>query len=49
MPIYHSLGQLPRKRHVVFLGLRYGVQDGTRGLDEVAGLASAILRRGLER
>ena len=33
----------------VFLGLRYGVQDGTRGLAEVAALANDLLRRGLER
>lgn len=33
----------------VFLGLRYGVQDGSRDLGEVAALANALLRRGLER
>ena len=33
----------------VFLGLRYGVQDGERGLDEVSALANALVRRGLER
>ncbi len=33
----------------VFLGLRFGVQDGGRGLDEVSALANALLRRGLER
>jgi AcrR family transcriptional regulator len=33
----------------VFLGLRYGVQDGSRKLEEVAELANALLRRGLER
>ena len=31
----------------VFLGLRFGVQDGTRPLEEVAGIANALLRRGL--
>ncbi len=33
----------------VFLGLRYGVQDGSRELEEVSALANALLRRGLER
>ena len=31
----------------VFLGLRFGVHDGARPLDEVAGIANALLRRGL--
>lgn len=31
----------------VFLGLRFGVQDGARPLQEVAGIANALLRRGL--
>ena len=31
----------------VFLGLRFGVHDGTRPLEEVAGIANALLRRGL--
>jgi len=31
----------------VFLGLRFGVQDGARGLDEVSALANALLRSGL--
>lgn len=33
----------------VFLGLRYGVQDGSRDLGDVSTLANALLRRGLER
>ena len=31
----------------VFLGLRFGVQDGERRLDEVAGIANALIRKGL--
>ena len=31
----------------VFLGLRFGVQDGARPIEEVAGIANALLRRGL--
>ena len=31
----------------VFLGLRYGVQDGARSLAEVSGIANALIRRGL--
>ena len=31
----------------VFLGLRFGVQDGERRLDEVAGIANALIRNGL--
>ena len=31
----------------VFLGLRFGVQDGERPLDEVAGIANALIRNGL--
>jgi hypothetical protein len=31
----------------VFLGLRFGVQDGSRPLDEVAGIANALIRNGL--
>lgn len=31
----------------VFLGLRFGVHDRDRPLDEVAGIANALLRRGL--
>ena len=31
----------------VFLGLRFGVQDGERPLDEVAGIANALIRKGL--
>ena len=31
----------------VFLGLRYGVQDGSRPLNEVAGIANALIRNGL--
>ncbi|QGN55098.1 TetR/AcrR family transcriptional regulator [Novosphingobium sp. Gsoil 351] len=31
----------------VFLGLRFGVQDGSRPLDEVAGIANALIRKGL--
>lgn len=31
----------------VFLGLRYGVQDGAADLDEVSASANALLRRGL--
>ena len=33
----------------VFLGLRYGVQDGERSLDEVAAIANALIRDGLGR
>jgi AcrR family transcriptional regulator len=33
----------------VFLGLRFGVQDGERPLDEVAALANALIRDGLGR
>jgi len=31
----------------VFLGLRFGVQDGARGLEEVSALANTLLRSGL--
>ena len=31
----------------VFHGLRFGVQDGERPLDEVAGIANALIRKGL--
>ena len=31
----------------VFLGLRFGVQDGERPLAEVAGIANALIRKGL--
>ena len=31
----------------VFLGLRFGVHDGSRPLEEVAGIANLLLRRGL--
>ena len=31
----------------VFLGLRFGVQDGARALDEVAAIANTLLRQGL--
>ena len=31
----------------VFLGLRFGVQDGARSLDEVAAIANALIREGL--
>ncbi|HUQ14397.1 MAG TPA: TetR/AcrR family transcriptional regulator [Novosphingobium sp.] len=33
----------------VFLGLRFGVQDGNRPLDEVAAIANALIRDGLGR
>ena len=33
----------------VFLGLRFGVQDGERPLDEVAALVNALIRDGLGR
>ena len=33
----------------VFLGLRFGVQDGERPLDEVAALANALIRDGVGR
>ncbi|WP_336968307.1 TetR/AcrR family transcriptional regulator [Sphingobium aromaticiconvertens] len=31
----------------VFLGLRYGVWDGSRDADEVAGIANALIERGI--
>ena len=33
----------------VFLGLRFGVQDGARSLDEVARIANGLIARGLAR
>jgi AcrR family transcriptional regulator len=33
----------------VFLGLRFGVQDGTRSLEEVADIANRLIERGLSR
>jgi AcrR family transcriptional regulator len=33
----------------VFLGLRFGVMDGTRAVDDVADVANAMVRRGIAR